>query len=579
MTSSPPLSGLQKEITHPLVLDGLIVLGLLLVAWLGYFATPQLAANLSQDGIDFAMPAVNLLERGRLVMTAYGHDFPSSHPLGTSLLLLPSYVIFGHFLGNGIYSLFLCAFGSIVLTYFIGVKLGGRLCGSVAALFLITHYGFWQYSQKIMSEMPSVFLATALLALLLTIRERKRPGLTCLLAGAVLGFAIMVRSDNLLLIVPAAWLLWENTWRVRLRQVGLCLVGMLPFLAGLAVYDQATFGSPWLTGYQYWGNAGSSGQPLFSTAYATKSGFIRLRGIDSQFAWLIDGNAAFYSKSLLGEADTSRVFGDPNYWQLSGRRLYQTLALLRTALGLIGLLACLIGWRTHPLRRKLLLWLIISTVMYVFFYLGFSWQEERFLLRLVPAFCLANAMGVSALLFLWPARVVRLAVVTLVGALILALGVFNMQMGFPTGGDSYLYESLSLASQRMEPNAVVVSNFDPLRVDPYLIRGTARIAVPLERSRAITVNVGRDLTPTTVCPFVAAEHPERLREFLHTGGRCTGSSIIRGPDSQRLNSTPCVSRSTCKRWQPPIRTVLGNIRFLERSRNCRRLTDPSVSLG
>ncbi len=92
-----------------------------------------------------------------------------------------------------------------------------------------------------------------------------------------------------------------------------------------------------------------------------------------------------------------------------------------------------------------------------------------------------------------------------------------MQMGFPTGGDSYLYETLSRAAQWMEPNAVVVSNFDPLRLDAYLIRGTRRIAVPLDRIRAITVFVGRDLTPTPLYSFLPSEHPERLREFLHDG--------------------------------------------------------------
>ncbi len=402
MTKSSFLAGFRREINHPLVLDGLIILALLVLAWFTYFATPQLAANLSQDGIDFAMPAVNLLERGHLAVSAYGHDIPSAHPLGTPLLLLPSYVIFGHFLGNGVYSLFLCAFGTITLTYFIGVKLGGRLCGCVAALFLITHYGFWQYSQKIMSEVPSVFLATALLALLLTVRERNRPGLACLLAGATLGFAVMVRSDNLLLFVPMVVLLWGNTSSTRLRRAGFCVMGMLPFAIGLAVYDQVTFGSPWRSGYQYWGITGSAEQPLFSVAYATKRGFMRLRGIDAQFAWLVDGNAALYSKSLLGEADTSRVFGDPNYWQMSGRRLYQTLTLLRTALGVVGLLACLIGWRAHPLRQRFLGWVIIATITYVYFYIVYAWQEERFLLRLVPAFCVANAVGVSTLLALWP---------------------------------------------------------------------------------------------------------------------------------------------------------------------------------
>src|SRR5580658_3990077 len=129
MDTIPPSSSPRQEIAHLWALDVLIVAGLSLLAWLGYFATPQFAANLPQDGVDFAVPAVNLLEHGRLLVSAYGHDFPSAHPCGTSLLLLPSYVLRGHFLGNGIYSIFFCAFGAIALTYVIGAQLSGRLCG------------------------------------------------------------------------------------------------------------------------------------------------------------------------------------------------------------------------------------------------------------------------------------------------------------------------------------------------------------------------------------------------------------------------------------------------------------------
>ena len=514
----PLLSGLRKEIAHSWAMDVLIVVGLLLLAWLGYFATPRFAANLPQDSVDFAVPAVNLLERGRLAVSAYGHDFPSAHPFGTSLLLLPSYLVLGHFLGNGVYSLFCCAFGTIALTYAIGARLGGRLCGCLAALFLIANYGFWQYSQKIMSEVPSVFLATAALALLLASRHRKRAALMWLAAGGVLGFAITVRYDNILLLAPSLLLLpWEDTGWERMRRAGLFAVGLAPFIITLAAYNQVTFGSPWRTSYRYWGLAGNASQPLFSAEYVTKTGFMHLRLVEPGLAGIIDGNGTFYAKSLLAESDTSRIFGPPDYWLVSGRRLYQMLALLRTALGVVGLLACWAGWRTNALRQRFLLWLVATTVTFVFFYLLYNWQEERFLLRLVPEFCLANAIGVTILLALWPAKAARATVIVLVSALIFGLALLNRHAGFPAGNDAGLYTTLSYCAQQMESNAVVVSNFDPLRVDAYLIRGTDRIAVPLGRISGINVFVGSDLSPTSLHRFVASEEPARLRELLHSG--------------------------------------------------------------
>jgi len=43
MNTIPLLSGLRKEIAHSWAMDVLIVVGLLLLAWLGYFATPRFA--------------------------------------------------------------------------------------------------------------------------------------------------------------------------------------------------------------------------------------------------------------------------------------------------------------------------------------------------------------------------------------------------------------------------------------------------------------------------------------------------------------------------------------------------------
>jgi len=498
--------------------DLLIALGLALLAAFVFWTTPEFAASLPQDAPDYAIPAVNLLERGRLVVSAYGHDFPPAHPPGMPLLLLPSYILFGYFPGNGIYAVLLCSVSTVVLTYIIGVKLGGRLCGCSAALFLIAHHGFWQFSRKIMSEVPSALFGIAVFALLLKIRDRKRPGLACLAIGAILGFAITIRNDNVLLLVPAALLLaWEGAGRERLQRVGLTLVGMVPFLIGLAVYDQVTFGSPWRTGYHYWGGAGSAKRPLFSAGYITKSGFLRLVPIiDPKNA---EGNGTLLIKSLLDQSDTTQIFGlgAGALWHLPGFRLYQTVVLLRTTLGAIGLLACLVGWRTNRLRQRFLLWLVLITFAYVGFFLMYYYRDERFLVRLVPVFCLADGVGVAALLAKWPSKCARATVLVVVGALIGRFMLWNAQMGFPTGDQQGIYETLTWVASQIEPNAVVVSNFSPLWVDAYIIHGTHRIAVPLGHKYEIPVFIGGDLTPTFISPFVASRDPERLRELLHSG--------------------------------------------------------------
>jgi 4-amino-4-deoxy-L-arabinose transferase-like glycosyltransferase len=518
MNTTPQPSTLEREITNPLLLDVLILVGLGLLALAAFYVTPEFAANLPQDGVDFAVPAVNLLERGQLVLTAYGHDFPPARGFGMALLLMPAYVFYGHFLGNGIYAILLCAMGTIALTYFLGVKLGGRWCGCFAALFLITNYGFWQYSQKIMTDVPSAFLATAALALLLSIRDRKRPGLVCFAVGAIMGFAFSIRYDNILALAPALLLLWEGPRTERLRRVAFVILGLAPWIISLAVYQQIRFGSPLRTGYSYYlGNDRDPERPIFSTKYITTSNFLKTRGIQAPIPGTIEGNGPFYAKSLLTEADTSRVFGHPLYWQLPGRKIYQVLALLRTALGVLGLLACLKVWRSNQLRQRFWVWLAVFTLVNVSFYLLYFWGEERYLMRLVPLFCVASGIGVSELLARWSVKAVRTTLIIAFGALIAAFAFYNWQMGFPTGNDLHLYETLTQASRQMESNAVVVTNFDPWRSDAYLIRGTQRLAVPLARPDGVDLFVRGNSTVTSFHPFVALEDPERLREFIGSG--------------------------------------------------------------
>jgi 4-amino-4-deoxy-L-arabinose transferase-like glycosyltransferase len=516
MNAAHFIRGSSRDPVNPWLLDFVILLGLLLLAWFAFYVTPDFAASLPQDGVDYAVSAVNLLEHGKPFISAYGHYFPSTHPFGTSLLMLPAYALFGHNPGNGIYAILICALLTIALTYIIGVRLGGRLCGCFAALFLITHYGFWQYSQKIMSEAPSVLLGTVALALLLTDRELGPSNRKLIGAGAALGFAAMVRYDNLLFLLPAIIILpWDGAWRDRVRRVATLLAGVTPFLIILAIYQQATFGRAWWTSYH---GLSDASHPVLSSEYIRREGFMRLRGVGEPFPgkFVLEGNGTFYLKSLLTEWDTTRIFGDPVYWQLPSRHIYQTLALARTALAVIGLVGCLAVRQTN-LRNRFSQWLIASTILYIGFFLVFSWQEERFLLRLVPVFCVANGLGLAALFHRWSSRAARTAVVVLASVLVAAFAFYNWQMGFPSGNDLYVYGTLTAVAGQIESNAVVVSDFDPIRVDVYTIKGTDRIALPLSTDRGMYMRVGIEGTPVPMQPFFVSEHPERLREFIRAG--------------------------------------------------------------
>jgi hypothetical protein len=147
----------------------------------------------------------------------------------------------------------------------------------------------------------------------------------------------------------------------------------------------------------------------------------------------------------------------------------------------------------------------------------YFYRDERFLLRLVPAFCLANGLGVTALFAKWPSWRVRSAVLVAVGAQIVGFMLWNVRIGLPPGEQFENYQALTFLTSKIEANAVVVSNFNPFLVDAYLIHGTHRIAVPLGTNCETRAFIGDDSTPTIFSPFVASRDPERLRELLHSG--------------------------------------------------------------
>jgi len=116
-------------------IDYLLLTILLVTAWVFVPHSPKFAANLQQDAVEFVVPAINLLENGRLLMVRYMHPSPPAHPIGLALLLAPFYAVLGHFPGNGIYCIALCLLGAVVGIYLIARKLVSPTCGLLAGLF------------------------------------------------------------------------------------------------------------------------------------------------------------------------------------------------------------------------------------------------------------------------------------------------------------------------------------------------------------------------------------------------------------------------------------------------------------
>ncbi len=499
--------------------DILTLTALLVLAFFWWISgTPEFAANLPQDAVDFAVPAANFAGRGRLVHDLYGQEHPPAHPPGLPLMLAPAYAIFGPMLGNGIYVIQFCAAAAIVFVYGTGRRLGSRRLAILASLFLIFHYGFWQYSQKIMSEVPTAAMSAGLLWLLLLRDHQPLRWPVAMLLGGLVGWAVWIRYDNLLLGVSLLAVVLaqrpfppSRSWLVAMGAAA--LLGLT-----LATYQHTTFGRPWRTGYHYWGNAGRE-LPLLAAHNLRTTDYLKARGMPPDYAGVVEGNAHFYAVGLAAQFDTSHVFGHPAHWSGVDRPVYQSLAGIRTGLGLLGLMVALwMAWRSKPMWT-VAVWTLSTVAACGLFYAFYFWQEERFFIKAVPAVAILNAVGADWLLTR-AARYGKLASATgLVGVAVLlgGLGLYCWQQGFPSGERTYTYPALSEASRQMESDAIVVSNFGAIRSEALLVRGTSRVGIPLNNYFPAICYPETDNSPVRLEPFQAGAEPEKLAELARSG--------------------------------------------------------------
>jgi drug/metabolite transporter (DMT)-like permease len=100
----------------------------------------------------------------------------------------------------------------------------------------------------------------------------------------------------------------------------------------------------------------------------------------------------------------------------------------------------------------------------VAFYSAYFWQEERFFLRLAPAFCLLDGLGAYALIcyFLEKPRWQRIpgiaCVLCVIGALIFSLFYFSAKKLVLQSDDNVaLYTEMRVTDAVIEKNAVLIT--------------------------------------------------------------------------------------------------------------------------
>jgi hypothetical protein len=199
------------------------------------------------DAYEYAGITRNILSHGELredlVRSFRDVTLPLPHPAGQRanlypFFLIPFYVFFRESYLTVVVPCLLSFVALVAATYYVGVRLFGRLVGSSAALVVLLHPRF--HYHIVFDPHPEILLALlVLLSLYFFLRRR------WVLCGLCTGLAVMTKQTSL--ILPPLFLFWllsERKGSVRDKRLWAGLLMMVLVVAPFAVRNVRVFGNP-----------------------------------------------------------------------------------------------------------------------------------------------------------------------------------------------------------------------------------------------------------------------------------------------------------------------------------------------
>jgi hypothetical protein len=311
------------------------------------------------DAIEYAVGAANLDAGRGLTVTVNGHAIPSRYPPGFPLLIALAYRLLGRDLANAYYVSIGLGAAAIVLVFLLARALF-REPGVArwSTFFLATSSLMLSFAPLVMTEVCSVFLA--LLALNLAVRYEPTRGVPGLMGlGLTLGFGILVRTANVLMIPPLVlYLGWVHGTRLRLRHWGTLLAPIAAAAGLLLLFNAYVFGSPFRDGY---------------ALYTPRT----------LFAWRFFAASAlpYFCTLVLAHAGKTIWLQGP---------FYGPLVPLLAVLGLAAL--------ARAGRREVIGLATAWITLFYLFYASYFFYDFRFFLPVLPLVLLLAAIGLMTLL-------------------------------------------------------------------------------------------------------------------------------------------------------------------------------------
>lgn len=199
------------------------------------------------DAYEYAGTTRNVLTHGELredlLRSFRDVTLPLPHPAGQRanlypFILVPFYVLFRESYLTVVVPCLLSFVGLVAATYYVGVRLFGRLVGVSAALLVLFHPRL--HYHIVFDPHPEILLALlVLLSLYFFLRRR------WVLCGLLTGLAVTTKQTSLLL--PPLFLVWlvsERRCSVREKRLWAGLLMMMLVVAPFAVRNVRVFGNP-----------------------------------------------------------------------------------------------------------------------------------------------------------------------------------------------------------------------------------------------------------------------------------------------------------------------------------------------
>lgn len=229
----------------------LILVVLIAAVWL--YQSPYSVSDLSltPDSVEYALASLQFLETGRYEIIVQNHALPPRYPPWFSVIIMPAYALFGHQPGNAILPITGFAVVGIAFAWAIGRRIASAASAILAGLALLAVPTYSTSAGYVMTDVPCAVLMLG--ACLLYLRIRSQPSSTWfdLLAGALVGSAMLLRPVFAAMLLPFLFAIVQSRKGFFRRIAALLLLPAAAIAATLA-YNRAMFGSPLRNGYHFW---------------------------------------------------------------------------------------------------------------------------------------------------------------------------------------------------------------------------------------------------------------------------------------------------------------------------------------